>query len=182
MHSPAWRFDLDYIADGNITSKAALWLGQVDKQAGRYTGGLSRRGRQGEAPAKQEVSFARPVRACALEGDAASRIFSRGGGTRACRGAYRRRTELRRSVGRPPRVRHVATPNTATSQVAASPDHEKRSVGRRRRRPPPRDTVAATVIVRVRITAPVAVPEIKTGKPENRRRIAVAAKKSRHED
>lgn len=68
------------------------------------------------------------------------------------------------SVGRSPsRVRHVATPNTIASQVAGSPDHEKRSVGCRRRRPSSRDVVSASVyIVRVSITALV-VPEIKTG-------------------
>lgn len=68
------------------------------------------------------------------------------------------------SVGRSPsRVRHVATPNTATSQVAGSPDHEKRSVGCRRRRPSSRDVVSASVyIVRVYIAALV-VPEIKAG-------------------
>lgn len=68
------------------------------------------------------------------------------------------------SVGRSPsRVRHVATPNTVASQVAGSPDHEKRSVRCRRRRPSSRDVVSASVyIIRVYITALV-VPEIKIG-------------------
>lgn len=101
------------------------------------------------------------MRACALAGPsgAASGILSRGGG-RARVAIYRRRSL---SVGRSPsRVRHVATPNTVASQVAGSPDHEKRSVGCRRRRPSSRDVVSASVYI-VRVSITTLVSEIKAG-------------------